>query len=126
MDTFTRYFEPENAHAAVRVLGAAGYRTVTPRAADGGRPLCCGRTFLSVGLVDGEPLLDLCYEEDVRADADFTVAMTDKGELVEIQGAGEGGPFSKETVPRLITLASEGLERLFQAQRDAIQSLKGG
>ena len=52
VDTFTRYFEPENAHAAARVLGAAGYRTLTPRAADGGRPLCCGRTFLSQGLVD--------------------------------------------------------------------------
>jgi Fe-S oxidoreductase len=51
VDTFNRYFEPENAHAAERVLMRAGYRVVTPDPA-GGRPLCCGRTFLAVGLVD--------------------------------------------------------------------------
>ena len=51
-DTFSTYFEPDNARAAVRVLEAAGYRVATPAAADGGRPLCCGRTFLAAGLVD--------------------------------------------------------------------------
>ena len=52
-DTFNRHFEPENLHAAVTVLTAAGYRVHLPRPADGSaRPLCCGRTFLSVGLVD--------------------------------------------------------------------------
>ena len=51
-DTFNRYFEPENARAALKVLEAAGYRIHLPRAEDGDRPLCCGRTFLSVGLVD--------------------------------------------------------------------------
>jgi Fe-S oxidoreductase len=51
-DTFNTYFEPENARAAVRVLTAGEYRIHLPRPADGGRPLCCGRTFLSAGLVD--------------------------------------------------------------------------
>ena len=51
-DTFNRYFERENLDAARRVLAAAGYRVHTPAAAPGGRPLCCGRTFLSVGAVD--------------------------------------------------------------------------
>jgi FAD/FMN-containing dehydrogenase/Fe-S oxidoreductase len=51
-DTFNTYFEPENARAAVEVLRAAGYAVVFPRAERGGRPLCCGRTFLSVGMVD--------------------------------------------------------------------------
>ncbi len=50
-DTFNKYFEPENLHAAVRVLVAAGYRVLTP-GADAARPLCCGRTFLSSGLVE--------------------------------------------------------------------------
>ena len=51
VDTFNRYFEPENARAAERVLARAGYRVVIPDPARG-RPLCCGRTFLSAGLVD--------------------------------------------------------------------------
>jgi Fe-S oxidoreductase len=51
-DTFNRYFEPENLHAAVDVLTALGYRVVSLRASDGARPLCCGRTFLAAGLVD--------------------------------------------------------------------------
>jgi Fe-S oxidoreductase len=51
-DTFNTYFEPENLEAALSVLRAAGYRIHLPRPADGGRPLCCGRTFLSVGMVD--------------------------------------------------------------------------
>jgi Fe-S oxidoreductase len=51
VDTFNRYFEPDNARAAIRVLQAAGYRVHAAQARDGGRPLCCGRTFLSAGLV---------------------------------------------------------------------------
>jgi FAD/FMN-containing dehydrogenase/Fe-S oxidoreductase len=51
-DTFNTWFEPENARAAIRVLEAAGYKVHVPTATDGGRPLCCGRTFLSAGLVD--------------------------------------------------------------------------
>ena len=52
VDTFNRYFEPENAYAAIRVLQAAGYRVQVAQPQHGGRPLCCGRTFLSAGLVD--------------------------------------------------------------------------
>jgi FAD/FMN-containing dehydrogenase/Fe-S oxidoreductase len=52
MDTFNRYFEPENARAAIRVLQAAGYRVHAAQPRDEGRPLCCGRTFLAAGLVD--------------------------------------------------------------------------
>jgi FAD/FMN-containing dehydrogenase/Fe-S oxidoreductase len=51
-DTFNTWFEPENARAAIRVLEAAGYKVHVPTASDGGRPLCCGRTFLSAGLVE--------------------------------------------------------------------------
>jgi Fe-S oxidoreductase len=52
IDTFNRYFEPENARAAIAVLKAAGYKLHLPMPVDGGRPLCCGRTFLAAGLVD--------------------------------------------------------------------------
>ena len=52
IDTFTNYFEPENAHAALKVLESAGYAVHLPQAKDGARPLCCGRTFLATGMVD--------------------------------------------------------------------------
>jgi Fe-S oxidoreductase len=52
IDTFNRYFEPENAHAALAVLQAAGYDVHLPQPVNGGRPLCCGRTFLAAGLVE--------------------------------------------------------------------------
>jgi Fe-S oxidoreductase len=52
VDTFSRYFEPENAHAALNVLAAGGYRVILPAPLDHARPLCCGRTFLNAGLVD--------------------------------------------------------------------------
>jgi Fe-S oxidoreductase len=51
-DTFNNYFEPDNLRAAMQVLEAAGYRIEIARPVDGGRPLCCGRTFLAVGMVD--------------------------------------------------------------------------
>ena len=89
-------------------------------------PLDCALAAMSMGLVEGEPLLDLSYGEDVRAELDFNVAMTDKGDLVEIQGTAEGKPFARETVSELIALAARGMEPLFQAQREAIQSIEGG
>ena len=63
VDTFNNYFEPENARAALSVLQAAGYTVHLPRATDSARPLCCGRTFLSCGLV-----------EEAKAEARRTVA----------------------------------------------------
>ena len=89
----------------------------------GSMPLESAVAAISVGRLDGRPLLDLSYEEDVRAQVDFNMAMTDRGELVEIQGATEGSPFPMETVHELIALASGGMAHLFQAQRDAIQSM---
>ena len=89
-------------------------------------PLNDAVAALSVGLVGGKPLLDLAYGEDVRAQVDFNVAMTARGELVEIQGAAEGLPFTQETMLEFLALARSGMDQLFQAQRDAIQSIKGG
>lgn len=79
----------------------------------------------SVGIVGGEMLLDLCYDEDSWAEVDFNVVMTSEGEFVEIQGTAEATPFSKETINSLLSLAERGIERLFEAQKAAIDSLKG-
>ena len=89
-------------------------------------PLTCAVAAMSVGRVDGGHLLDLAYEEDARAQVDFNVVMTDKGDLVEIQGAGEAGPFPKDDVPQLIDLAGKGMASLFHAQREAIKSIERG
>jgi len=77
----------------------------------------------SVGIVDGVHLLDLCYEEDFRAQVDFNVVMTDRNEFVEIQGTAEHRPFTKEDADGLLALAQKGIERLFQFQRQVIRDL---
>jgi len=77
----------------------------------------------SAGVVNSDILLDLCYEEDFRADVDFNVVMTDKNELVEIQGTAEGKPFSKEAADSLLSLAQQGIEKLFKIQKETLRSL---
>jgi ribonuclease PH len=74
---------------------------------------------VSAGIVDGEPMLDLCYEEDARAEVDFNVVMTGSGRLVEVQGTAEGEPFSRGQLDEMIGLASTGIERLTAIQREA-------
>ena len=74
----------------------------------------------SVGIVRGEALLDLTYEEDSQAEVDFNVVMTDRGDLVEVQGTAEGRPFAQETVGRLLDLGRQGISELFSAQREAL------
>lgn len=80
-------------------------------------PLRAPVAAVSVGMVNGRPLLDLCYEEDSSAEVDFNVVMTAQGEFVELQGTAEGQPFGRETLDRLLELAQLGLARLFDAQR---------
>ncbi len=78
----------------------------------------------SVGVVDRLKMLDLCYAEDSRAAVDFNVVMTDKGEFVELQGTAEGKPFSRDTVDALLTLATKGIGELFEAQKEALDTIK--
>ncbi len=79
---------------------------------------------VSVGLVDGEALLDLDYSEDSRADVDFNVVGTDAGTFVEVQGTAEGKPFDRTAMEGLMDLASSGLERLFAAQTEILATVK--
>jgi len=77
---------------------------------------------VSVGLVDGEPRLDLSYQEDATAEVDFNVVMTGRGEFVEVQGTAEGSPFGREDLDRLLDLARDGIEALTVMQRKVIAS----
>ena len=78
---------------------------------------------ISVGLVHGGLMLDLCYEEDFRAQADFNVVLTDRGELVELQGAAEAEPFPRQRVNEVLALAGRGVEPLFRVQQEALGQL---
>ena len=78
---------------------------------------------ISAGLVDGEKILDLCYDEDSRAEVDFNIVMTDGGDLVEVQGTAEERPFSRAAMEELLSLGEKGIQRNFDAQQKAIRSL---
>jgi ribonuclease PH len=75
---------------------------------------------VSVGVVNGRPVLDLSYEEDAGAEVDCNVVMTGSGSLVEVQGTAEGEPFSRAELDALLDLADAGIKRLTELQRDAL------
>src|SRR5690606_18073906 len=75
---------------------------------------------VSVGVVDGEPRLDLCYEEDVRAETDMNVVMTGSGAFIEPQGTAEGAPFNRNELDALLALAEAGCAELSLLQRAAL------
>jgi len=75
---------------------------------------------ISVGVVEGTPLLDLCYEEDSRAEVDMNIVMTDKGEYIEVQGTGEKYPFSYEMLNNLLELGNKGTRELIEKQKEAL------
>ncbi|MBG3130143.1 ribonuclease PH [Proteus sp. CD3] len=76
---------------------------------------------VSVGIVDGEPLCDLEYVEDSAAETDMNVVMIDDGRMIEVQGTAEGAPFSHEELLALLALAKGGLEKIFEAQKEALK-----
>ena len=77
----------------------------------------------SVGMVNGQMLLDLNYEEDSKAEVDMNFVMTGSGLFVEVQGTAERRPFSKEQIDKMTELASKGIEELIEKQREIIGNL---
>ncbi len=88
-------------------------------------PVNSGVAAVSVGVVDGDAVLDLCYEEDHRAEVDFNVVMTDAGEFIEVQGTAEDGTFSRARLDELLSLAESGTAQLMEIQRAAIGDISG-
>lgn len=80
---------------------------------------------ISVGIVDDEPLLDLCYAEDSSAQVDMNIVMTDKLEYIEIQGTGEARPFRQNEFESMLTLARKGIPELIALQNKAIEKGAG-
>jgi len=78
---------------------------------------------ISIGIVDGEMLLDLDYKEDSRAQVDMNMIMTERGEVVEIQGTAEERPFSMRNLTQLIKLAENGIQQVIEKEREIIGEL---
>ena len=76
---------------------------------------------ISVGIVEGEILLDLDYNEDAKADVDMNVVETEKGQLVEIQAAAEKKPFSRKELSSLLSIANKGIKEIIQAQKEVLK-----
>ena len=76
----------------------------------------------SVGIINGSVLLDLCYEEDSKADADFNIVKTRDNMFIEIQGSAEGKKFSRESIDNVLDTASQGIAELFEIQDEALKA----
>lgn len=76
---------------------------------------------ISVGVVHGNPMIDLCYSEDSAAEVDMNVVMTGSGKYVEIQGTAEGIPFSRDTLDLLLKLATDGINQLVDIQKKLLE-----
>lgn len=101
---------------ALDKLVAAGTLTASPM-----RELVAAT---SIGIVDGEVMLDLAYEEDARADTDMNLVMTESGGLVETQATAERDPYSRDQLSRMLDIASAGVNELFKMQRECLKNLK--
>jgi ribonuclease PH len=86
-------------------------------------PLLSSVAAVSIGIIEGQPLLDLCYTEDVAAAVDLNLVMNAKGEFIELQGTGEESTFSEAELAQLLAVGKEGIKALIQAQQTAL-SLK--
>ncbi|MFN2543227.1 MAG: ribonuclease PH [Actinomycetota bacterium] len=104
---------------------ALAVRTLRERGTLSADPLREEVAAVSTGILDAEALLDLCYEEDARAEVDFNVVMTGSGNLVEVQGTAEGEPFSREQLEALVDLAAGGIQELVEIQRKALSGSSG-
>jgi ribonuclease PH len=88
----------------------------------GALPLLDSVAAISVGIVHGSELLDLCYREDVAADVDANIVMTGDGRLIEVQATAEGEPYDRAALDRLLDLATGGIKTLVELQKKALES----
>jgi ribonuclease PH len=84
------------------------------------KPLTSSVAAVSVGIINGEPILDLCYEEDVSAQTDMNIVCTGDGNFIEVQGTAEGKPFDRALLNQLLDLGAAGCKQLTKLQVDAL------
>lgn len=107
--------------ACVAVIDAFAWMTQTGRIS--ASPVKRHVAAVSVGVIDGEPRLDLDYDEDVRADVDMNVVMSSEGRFVEVQGTGENATFGRDELQQLLDLATGGITALDAKQREVLRAV---
>jgi ribonuclease PH len=85
-------------------------------------PIAHGVAAVSIGMIAGQPLLDLCYTEDVAATVDMNLVMNSDGQFIELQGTGEEATFSQAELESLLTFGKAGIKQLLAAQATALGS----
>ena len=93
---------------------------VVQRGAIGAHPLTDACAAISVGIIDGTPMLDLPYVEDSAAEVDMNVVMTESQRFIEVQGTAEGAAFARDQLDRLLDLAQGGIRRITELQAEAL------
>ena len=114
------------ADGGTRCAAISGAYVAARRALDRlglGRALTDSVAAVSLGIVDGEPLLDLDYSEDSRAEVDVNVVMSGDGRLIEVQASAEGERFSRDQLDELLDLAAVGIEEIADAQQRAVETV---
>jgi ribonuclease PH len=114
------------ADGGTRCAGISGVYVAAKRALDRmglGRTLVDSVAAVSVGIVDGEPLLDLDYVEDSSAEVDLNLVMTGSGRLVEVQATAEGEPFLRDELDEMLALGALGIDEISAAQRAAAEAV---
>lgn len=86
-------------------------------------PLKSAVAAVSVGIIEGQILLDLCYLEDSRADVDFNIVKVGTGEFVELQGTAEAVPFPRKSLDELLTVAQGGIDQLLRLQQEVLRAV---
>jgi ribonuclease PH len=89
-------------------------------------PLADHVAAVSVGMINGESVLDLDYEEDSKGDVDMNIVMTGKGKFIEVQGTAEKEPFEKKDLDELTALAQKGIREIIAVQKKALKGIKIG
>ena len=106
--------------AYVALVDAISWAKGKGHISESAKPLTSSVAAVSVGIVKGEPILDLCYEEDVNAETDMNIVCTGDGDFIEVQGTAEGKPFDRALLNQLLDLGAAGCKQLTKLQVAAL------
>ena len=106
--------------AYVALVDAISWAKSKGHISESAKPLTSSVAAVSVGIINGEPILDLCYEEDVNAETDMNIVCTGDGDFIEVQGTAEGKPFDRALLNQLLDLGAAGCKQLTKLQVAAL------